>query len=58
MRDELYDRDFQQARSGMNDGIDRLIGSLSDFFSALSRVQHRVNWRAPWDRASRRTTGA
>jgi hypothetical protein len=54
MRDELYDRDYQVARGALNDGLDRLFGTIASAFLAL----HRAQWSAPWkSERSRDRTG-
>lgn len=54
MRDELFDRDFQQAREGLNHGIDRLVARIGRFFVTTGEAQVRVEWNAPWRRSDRR----
>lgn len=53
MVDELFDRDYQAVRASLN-------GSLSSGFARLARsmgesfkVLHRIEWSAPWARASK-----
>lgn len=46
MRDEMFDRDYQQGRAELNTGIDRLLSTIGDGLSAL----HRIQWAAPWER--------
>lgn len=53
MRDELFDRDYQQARAGLNDGMDRLFARLGRFIMAVSEAQVRIEWDAPWHRPAR-----
>lgn len=54
MRDEMYDREFQQGRAALNDGIDRLIARVASFWLATGRAQVRAEWDAPWHRSSQR----
>lgn len=53
MRDELFDRDFQGGRAVLNEGIDRLIARIGEFFRRTGEAQHRALWSAPWRRPSR-----
>ena len=48
MRDEIFDRDYQQGRNAMNDGIDRGLAALATHFRVLGETLHRVQWSAPW----------
>ena len=51
MRDEIFDRDFQDGRADLFDGIDRLVKNIGDGLALLQRKQ----WDAPWkhERAGR-----
>lgn len=53
MRDELFDRDYQQARAGLNDGIDRLLARIARLLLATSEARVRIEWAAPWHRPER-----
>ena len=48
MRDEFFDRDYQQGRAAMNDGIDRGLATLAAQLRVLGETLHRVQWSAPW----------
>ena len=54
MRDELFDRDFQQGREALNSGIDTLLGRAAAFFRDTGEAAHRVEWSAPWKASGRR----
>ena len=44
MRDELYDRDYQDGRAALHGGIDRFVRSVAEGLALL----HRMQWSAPW----------
>ncbi len=44
MRDELFDRDFQEARAYLLASARRLLVALR----AVGRAHQRVFWSAPW----------
>lgn len=44
MRDEIFDRDFQDGRADLFAGIDRLVHSVALAFTYL----HHRQWDAPW----------
>lgn len=46
MRDELYDRNYQDGRDALHDGIDRLIASTARTYRLIAAIQ----FRAPWNR--------
>ena len=50
MRDELYDRDYQNGRDALNDGIDALLAYVLAGFRTLQAAQ----FSAPWKPAPRR----
>ena len=45
MRDELFDRDYQEGREAMNDGIDRLLHLIMDGFRTLTAIQFAAPWK-------------
>ena len=45
MRDELFDRDFQEGREAMNQGIDRLLAKLLAGFRTLAAIQFAAPWK-------------
>jgi hypothetical protein len=53
MRDELYDRNYQDGREALHDGIDRLIASTARTFSLIAAIQ----FRAPWSGSARSRGG-
>lgn len=48
MRDEMFDREYQQGRDALNDGIDRAVAKISEFFSTTGRAIHKFEFDAPW----------
>ncbi|MCI4589668.1 hypothetical protein MOK15_06140 [Sphingobium sp. BYY-5] len=48
MRDEYDDRLWNDGRTVINHGIDRLIATIMQAF----RVLHCIHWSAPWTDAS------
>lgn len=48
MIDEIYDRNYQAARAGLNAGIDRGLTRLARNFGDSLKVLHRIEWSAPW----------
>ena len=44
MRDELFDRDYQEGREAMNQGIDRLLSNIMN----ISRTLVAIQFAAPW----------
>lgn len=60
MRDEIFDREFQQGRDALNLGIDKAVHAIGDFFATTGRAIHRFEFDAPWQRSVtpvRRTKG-
>ena len=51
MRDEIFDREYQQGRDALNDGIDRAVHAIGDFFATTGRAIHRFEFDAPWQRS-------
>ena len=51
MRDEIFDREYQQGRDALNDGIDRAVAKISDFFATTGRAIHHFEFDAPWQRS-------
>ncbi|MEO6114137.1 MAG: hypothetical protein ABIP07_06810 [Sphingomicrobium sp.] len=45
MRDELFDRDYQEGREALNDGINRLLSHLMDGFRTLTAIQFAAPWK-------------
>jgi hypothetical protein len=48
MRDELYDRDYQDGRDALHNGIDRLVAGTMDTFRVIAAIQ----FDAPWNRST------
>ena len=53
MRDEIYDRGYQDGRNALHDGMDRLFGRIARGAAVTFEAIHRVEWSAPWKRTSR-----
>jgi hypothetical protein len=53
MRDEIYDRGYQDGRSELNDGLDRLFTRIANGVTTTFEVMHRVEWSAPWKRSAK-----
>ena len=51
MRDEIFDREYQQGRDALNDGIDRAIASIARFVTTTGRAIHHFEFDAPWQQA-------
>jgi hypothetical protein len=51
MRDELFDRDYQNGRADLHKGVDELVRLAAGAFQLL----HRIEWSAPWDPKRDRT---
>ena len=47
MRDEIFDREYQQGREAMNDGIDRLLANIMAGFRTLTAIQFAAPWKQP-----------
>ena len=45
MRDEMFDREYQQGRDAMNDGIDRLLAGIKATFRTLAAIQFAAPWK-------------
>ena len=45
MRDEIFDREYQQGREAMNQGIDRLLGGVMAGFRTLTAIQFAAPWK-------------
>ena len=50
MRDEFYDRDYQDGRDALHGGIDRLVAATMQTFRAIAAIQ----FDAPWNRGTDR----
>jgi hypothetical protein len=51
MVDELYDRNYQDGRAALNDGLDRLFGLIGNELGKSLSSLHRFEWSAPWSRS-------
>ena len=52
MRDEIFDREYQAGRDALNDGIDKAVHAIGDFFATTGRAIHRFEFDAPWQRTA------
>lgn len=50
MRDEIYDRGYQDGRNALHDGLDRLFTRIASEVNTTFDAIHRVEWSAPWKR--------
>ena len=48
MMDEIFDRNYQQGRAALNDGIDRAVAAVGRELGKTLAVLHRIEWSAPW----------
>lgn len=48
MRDEIFDRGYQDGRSALNDGLDGLFTRMANGLAATFEAIHRTEWSAPW----------
>ncbi len=49
MRDELFDREYQEGREAMNQGIDRLLAKIMAGFRTLAAIQFAAPWKEEVD---------
>ena len=54
MRDELFDRDYQDGRAAMNRSIDILFQRVGALLRETAATAHRIQWDAPWTATKRR----
>ena len=52
MVDEIFDRNYQAGRAALNDGLDRLFGSIGSELGKSLKAVHRFEWSAPWARTA------
>ena len=48
MIDEIFDRQYQAGRQELNDGLDRLFGTIGRELGKSLAAVHRFEWNAPW----------
>jgi len=53
MVDEIFDRNYQDGRAALNDGLDRLFGRIGGELGKSLNAIHRFEWSAPWARAAK-----
>ena len=58
MMDEIFDRNYQQGRAGLNAGIDRAVATVIREFGKSFAALHRIEWSAPWAAPQRKTSSA
>ena len=49
MRDEIFDRTYQQGRAELNAGVDRTIANIGRALGETFAALHRLQWSAPWN---------
>ena len=54
MRDQIYDRGYQDGRDDLNQGLDRMFARFVNGVTATFDAIHRVEWSAPWKSRSDR----
>jgi len=54
MIDEIFDRDYQQARANLNGGISSAVSHVARNLGQSFNVLHRIEWSAPWEQKSKR----
>ena len=54
MTDEIYDRDYQAARTELNLRIAAKLAQLAEAVRQSFAVLHRIEWQAPWTAQRRR----
>lgn len=57
MRDELFDRDYQAGRAGLNASIDRAIAGIARSVGTSFKLLHDIQWNAPWQAKTKRRAG-
>lgn len=58
MQDEIFDRTYQSGRAELNAGLDRAFASIARTLSDSFKVQHRLEWSAPWASSAKKTRRA
>lgn len=53
MIDEIYDRNYQQGRAALHDGLDRLFAAIGTELGKSFNAVHRFEWSAPWARSGK-----
>lgn len=52
MVDEIFDRFYQEGRTGVNAGLDRGLDRIGSTLAKSLKVLHRIEWSAPWARSA------
>ena len=55
MVDEIFDRFYQEGRSGLNAGLDRGLSRIGNALSNSLKALHRIEWNAPWKASPKHT---
>lgn len=58
MRDEIFDRGFQEGRERLNAGIDRAVAVFGRGLWHSFRHLHQLQWQAPWPAPHRRRSSS
>ena len=58
MIDEIFDRGYQAARSGMNAGVADAFSGIGQTIGDSMKVLHRIEWSAPWARPKKQVRRA
>ena len=48
MRDMIFDRDYQAARSDLNDGLEASFARVGRMLRTTAEVLNRIQFSAPW----------
>jgi hypothetical protein len=48
MMDEIFDRNYQSGRAGLNRDLDRAFAKVGRALGDSLKVLHRIEWSAPW----------
>ena len=55
MVDEIFDRFYQEGRTGLNAGLDRGLNRIGGTLAKSLNALHRIEWSAPWNSNSKNT---
>jgi hypothetical protein len=58
MIDEIFDRTYQNGRTELNAGLDRLFKEIGRGVENTFTALHRIEFDAPWRQRSRKTRRA
>ena len=54
MRDEIFDRGYQDGRNELHAGLGRFFTRVANGAITAFETMHRIEWSAPWDRNSKK----